>query len=192
MTKPSEITRMLEGLRGREAAEQVLPAVYEQLKAIARRELSRERPDHTLGATALVHETYLKLAKLDRLEWQSRSHFFGACAGAMRRILVNHAERRGTQKRGGGAAHVALEDAVVTAATRPAELLALDAALERLEAVDPRLSKIVEFRYFAGMTIEETAEALGVSPATVKRDWALARAWLNRELAEPEADSPSP
>ncbi len=185
MADASEVTRILEDLRGSDAVEQVLPAVYDELKSLARRELSRERPDHTLGATALVHETYLKLAKLDRIQWRSRSHFFGACAGAMRRILVNHAERRGAKKRGGGAKHLPLDDAMATAATRPGELLALDQALERLEAFDPQLSKIVEFRYFAGMTIEETAEALGSSPATVKRQWALARAWLNRELAGP-------
>jgi len=182
MEERSEVTRMLESLKGGEAVERVLPAVYDDLKALARRELSRERPGHTLGATALVHETYMKLAKLDRIRWRSRAHFFGACAGAMRRILVNHAERRATKKRGGGISHLPLEDAVATAATRPGELLALDAALRRLESVDARLGRIVELRYFAGMTIEESADALGISPATVKRGWALARAWLNREL----------
>lgn len=188
MSQPSEVTRILEGLRGGEAVEQVLPAVYDELKSLARRELSRERPDHTLGATALVHEAYLKLAKLNRIEWRSRAHFFGACAGAMRRILVNHAERRGTQRRGSGATHLPLEDAIVTAAERPGELLELDAALRRLEAFDAQLGRIVELRYFAGMTIEETAEALDSSPATVKRRWALARAWLNREL-DPDQES---
>lgn len=184
MTGP-DITRALQEFTDgdQDALERVLPAVYDQLRGIARRELRRERTGHTLTPTALVHEAYLKLVKLDRVTWRSRAHFFGACAREMRRILISYARKRKADKRGGGADHVPLENAFVAAQTRPAELLALDEALTRLAALDERQAQVVEYRFYAGMDVNETAEALGISPATVKRDWTAARAWLNRELA---------
>ncbi len=167
-----------------EALDRLLPVVYEQLRDIARREMRRERPDHTLNATALVHEAYLKLVELERINWESRAHFFGAAARAMRRILISYARMKKAEKRGAGAEHVSLDDAVVLARDRPDRMLALDEALERLAERDERQARVVECRYFAGMSVEETGTALGISPATVKRDWTLARAWLNRELGE--------
>lgn len=181
-----DVTQALAELSGgnRSALERVLPMVYDQLRTLARRELRRERPDHTLNPTALVHEAYLKLVRLDRVEWQGRAHFFGACAREMRRILISHARMRTADRRGGGAEHVTLDNALVEARARPSSLVALDDALARLEQVRPRHVRIVECRFFAGMSIEETAEALELSPATVKREWTLARAWLNRELGQ--------
>ena len=165
-----------------EALDRLLPVVYEHLRSIAQRELRRERPDHTLNATALVHEAYLRLVQLDRINWEGRAHFFGAAASAMRRVLISYARMKKAEKRGAGAEHASLDDVIVAARERPDHLLALDEALERLAAVDERQARIVECRYFAGMSVEETASALGISPATVKREWVLARAWLNREL----------
>lgn len=185
MTERSEITRALSELSAGdpEALDRLLPVVYENLRAIARRELRRERVDHTLNATALVHEAYLRLVELDRITWESRAHFFGAAAQAMRRILISYARMKKAEKRGAGAEHVSLDDAIVLARERPDRMIALDLALQRLEERDERQARVVECRYFAGMTVEETGAALGISPATVKRDWTLARAWLNRELA---------
>lgn len=162
----------------------LLPLVYSELKRIAARELRGERPGHTLCATALVHEAWVELAKLDRVRWQNRSHYLALAAQAMRRVLIDHAVARRALKRGGGRPLEPLdEDAVALAAERTTELLDLDAALVRLAALDPRQSQVVECRFYGGMSIEETAAALGTSPATVKRQWTLARAWLNRELA---------
>lgn len=185
MSEQDDITRALsEAAEGDpDALDRLLPIVYENLKALAQRELRRERADHTLNATALVHEAYLKLVRLDSIDWEGRAHFFGAAAQAMRRILISYARMKKAGKRGSGADHLSLDDVVVAARDRPAELLALDEALERLEALDERQARVIECRYFAGMSVEETGTALGVSPATVKRDWTLARAWLNRELA---------
>ncbi len=179
-----DITRALEQLSegDQTAMAHLLPQVYAQLRAIARRELARERPDHTLTPTALVHEAYLKLVQLDRMDWRGRAHFFGACAQSMRRLLISHARRRNAGKRGGAARDITIDNAVVAMETRPAELISLDEALTRLEALSERQARIVECRFFVGMGIEETAEALGISPATVKREWTSARAWLNREL----------
>ena len=181
-----DVTQVLTDLAAgdSEALDRLLPVVYDNLRGIAQRELRRERPDHTLNATALVHEAYLRLVQLDRISWEGRAHFFGAAAKAMRRILISYARMKKAEKRGSGAEHVSLEDVVVTARERPDQLLALDEALARLAQVDERQEQIVECRYFAGMSIEETGTALGISPATVKRDWVLARAWLNRELAK--------
>jgi len=178
------VTQLLAGMSpgDRETLDRVLPVIYTELRELAQRELRRERPDHTLNATALVHESYLKLAQLEDLSWEGRAHFFGAASRVMRRLLIDHARRRAAGKRGGGAGHVALEDVVVAAREAPEELVALDEALGRLERIDPRQAAVVECRFFAGMGIEETAEALGISPATVKRDWSIARAWINREL----------
>ena len=181
-----DVTQVLTDLAAgdSEALDRLLPVVYDNLRGIAQRELRRERPDHTLNATALVHEAYLRLVQLDRMTWEGRAHFFGAAGQAMRRILISYARMKKAEKRGSGAEHVSLEDVVVTARERPDQLLALDEALARLAQVDERQEQIVECRYFAGMSIEETGTALGISPATVKRDWVLARAWLNRELAK--------
>jgi RNA polymerase sigma factor (TIGR02999 family) len=181
----TEITRALRDLTdGSHAAfERVLPVIYGELRAIARRELRGERPDHTLTPTGLVHEAYLKLVRLEKISWESRAHFFGACAQEMRRILISYARKRHAGRRGAGVEHVPLENAVVAAQSRPEELLALDEALCRLAELDKRQASVVECRFFAGMDVEETAVVLQVSPATVKRDWTAARAWLNRELA---------
>lgn len=184
-TRPSpDVTRALADLSAGDhaALDRLLPLVYDHLRAMADRELRRERPGHTLSPTALVHEAFLKLVQLDRITWDGRAHFFGACAQAMRRILISYARGRKAAKRGAGAVPVSLDDVVLAARERPAELLALDEALQRLEELSPRQARVVEYRYFAGMEIEAVAEALGVSPATVKREWAAARAWLNREL----------
>jgi RNA polymerase sigma factor (TIGR02999 family) len=184
VAEQEDITRALSELVGgdQEALDRLLPVVYEHLKGLAQRELHRERPDHTLNATALVHEAYLRLVQLDSITWEGRAHFFGAAAQAMRRILISYARMKKAEKRGSGADHVSLDDVVVAARDRPADLLALDAALDRLAELDERQARVVECRFFAGMSVEETGTALGISPATVKRDWTLARAWLNREL----------
>lgn len=181
----AEVTQLLNAITDgdADALDRLFPLVYEQLRSQARRELRRERADHTMNATGLVHEAYLALVQLDRISWRGRAHFFGAAAQAMRRILIDYARRRNAEKRGAGAEHVPLEDVVLAAKERPADLIALDAALERLEQLNPRHARVVECRFFAGMEVEETAAALSISPATVKRDWTMARAWLNRELA---------
>ena len=162
--------------------DQLVPMVYHELRRIAHRQLWGERSDHTLDTGALVHEAYLKLSRLDRIEWRDRSHFLAAAAGAMRRILVDYAVARKTRKRGGARQRVPLEDVIVLTDDNAQELLALDDALQRLAAESERAARIVEWRFFGGMSIEETAEVLEISPATVKREWTLARAWLNREL----------
>ena len=194
MTRKDDITQTLLDIAGgdREALDQLLPVVYAELRGIARRELYRERPDHTLNATALVHEAYLRLVQLDRIDWEGRAHFFGAAASAMRRILISYARMKNAEKRGAGAAHVNLDDVMLAAQERPDLVLALDDALAKLVRVNERHARVVECRYFAGMNIEETATALGTSPATVKRDWLVARAWLNRELSDPAPPSGRP
>ncbi|MEN8376978.1 MAG: sigma-70 family RNA polymerase sigma factor, partial [Gemmatimonadota bacterium] len=167
----------------REALDGFVPEVYDELRRMAHRQLHGERADHTLCTTALVHEAYLKLVKLDRLEWQNRAHFCAEAARAMRRILVDHAVHRTAKKRGGGRGRVELDDSFAITEAESAQLLDLHAKLEELAAHQPRPARVVECRFFAGMTIPEVGEALGVSLATVKRDWEMARAWLNRELA---------
>jgi RNA polymerase sigma-70 factor (ECF subfamily) len=179
-----EVTRLLVNwsqgdLRAREA---LLPLVYGELRRLAASYLRREREDHTLQPTALVHEAYLRLVEERRVNWQGRSHFFGVAATLMRRILVDHARARLSGKRGGGMPRVPLTDTVMMSRERPDELLALDQGLTRLALVDPQQGRIVELRAFAGLSVEETSQALGISPATVKRDWAVARAWLSREI----------
>jgi len=184
MPEQGDVTRLLQDLgRGGRALDELLPLVYDELRQIARRRLRDEAADHTLQPTALVHEAYLKLSRLDRIEWKNRSQFFAVAARAMRRVLVDHAMSRRATKRGGGRARVPLEDVPVIFAEDPEQVLELNDALSRLESAQPRLARVVECRYFAGMSIEETADALETSPATVKRDWVLARAWLNRELS---------
>jgi len=157
--------------------------VYAELRRIAGRQLRAERSGHTLCTTALVHEAWVELAKLDRIRWQSRSHFLALAAQAMRRVLIDYAVARRSEKRGGGRAPEPLaNDAFITVTERPDDFIALDEALQRLAALNERHARIVECRFYGGMSIEETADALDISPATVKREWALARAWLNREL----------
>ena len=165
--------------------DEVFPAVYAELRRVAHRHFRREATGHTLGTTALVHEAYLELARLEHVRWTERSYVLAAASRAMRRILIDHALARRAQKRGGGARVEALDDAVAMAESRGEELLALDEALDRLAAANARCAQVVECRFFGGLSVEETAEALGTSPATVKRDWTMARAWLNRELGEP-------
>ena len=167
------------------AAEQLVPVVYEELHRQAERAMRREGGEHTLQATALVHESYLRLVDQRRVEWRNRTHFFAIASTVMRRVLVDHARARLTAKRGGGAVPVSLAGAepATPEGTDEADLLALHEALEKLAILDPDQARLVELRYFGGLTIEDTAEALSISPATVKREWAVARAWLRRELA---------
>ncbi len=163
--------------------EEIFPLVYDELRRIAARKLRDERTSHTLSATALVHEAWLELTKLNRIKWQNRSHYLAIAAQAMRRILIDYAVARSRQKRGGGQTPLHLDgDVWAVADTRGDELLALDEALVRLRALNERQARIVEYRFFGGMSVEETADTLKVSTATVKREWATARAWLNREL----------
>jgi len=179
----NEITDLLVHLRdgNRDAEARLYELLYADLRGLAHAQLRRERPGHTLGTTGLVHETYLRLVDQTRVEWRDRAHFFGAAAMAMRRILVDYARRNQTARRGGKAQHVVLDDDA-PAAARGDELLALDEALDRLAALDRRLSEVVVYRYFGGLTEEETAEVLGVTARTVQRDWAKARGWLHQEL----------
>ena len=186
MATQKRVTELLLSLRNgnREALDELVPLIYDELRAIAQRRLRYERRGHTLSTTALVHEAYLKLVQLDRVEWQSRAHFLAIAARVMRNILVNHALRRKRVKRGGGAPLVPLEEAAELPAAEAERILALDAALEKLKALNPRHARIVECRFFGGMTIKETATVIEVSGATVERDWALLRVWLGRELAQ--------
>jgi RNA polymerase sigma factor (TIGR02999 family) len=184
------VARLLDQLQGGDdaAVDQLFALLYEELKELAHRQRLRWRDDHTLNTTALVHEAYLKLVGQAALEVQSRAHFAALAARAMRHILCNHARDRRALKRGGGLDPLPLDERALLAAPsspspEPAQrLVALDDALRRLEKVDPRQSQVVECRFFGGLTVEETATAIGVSPRTVKRDWAVAQAWLNREM----------
>ena len=160
----------------------LMPLVYDELRRLARNYLRRERPGQTLQATALVHEAYLRLLQDSRLSWQSRAHFFGIAARSMRQILIERARARRAAKRGGGEVRVTLEPELIAAPAQSVDLEALDDALACLEALDADLARVVEVRFFGGLSIEEAAEALSVSPATVKRRWSLAKAWLAREL----------
>jgi RNA polymerase sigma factor (TIGR02999 family) len=184
MTSTRNVTALLlDWSRGNERAlDELLPIVYTELRHIAARQLRNERAHHTLQPTALVHELYLRLLDQRRVDWQNRAHFFGVAAQVMRRILVDHARRHRAGKRGDGRPAVPLLEAEVVAAPNDRLILALDAALARLEKIDGDLAKIVEFRVFAGLTIEEAAHVLNVSPSTAKREWRTARAWLAREI----------
>jgi RNA polymerase sigma factor (TIGR02999 family) len=195
-----EITQLLARWSAGDAAalESLMPLVYEQLRSLAQRHLRRERSNHTIQPTALVHEAFLRLPDQDKIKWQSREHFLNLASQLMRRILVDHARQRSAQKRGDGVTRVSLDELLdrlepagqTGAASLPAtdgsgvDFEAVDAALSRLEKLDPGQGKIVELRFFGGLTIDETARAVGLSPATVKREWALARAWLQRELTQ--------
>jgi RNA polymerase sigma factor (TIGR02999 family) len=165
------------------ALAQLVPRVYDELRRIAHHHLRAERPGRTLQTTALVHEAYLRLVDTRRVRWESRAHFLGVAAQAMRRILVDAARARGARKRGGGAAVVPLDEAATVGPQREASLVALDDALTALAEVDSRKSRVVELRYFGGLSVEETAAVLQVSPETVHRDWRVAKAWLLRELS---------
>jgi len=166
------------------ALEKLTPLVYQELKRLAARYLRRERSDHTLQSTALVHEAWLRLIDQRQVHWQNRAQFFGVAAEMIRRILIDHARGRQAAKRGDGAIKLTLDEALFTPDRRDLDLVALDDALKDLARLDPQQSRLVELRYFAGLSIEESAEVLGVSPATVKREWAAAKAWLYRELSE--------
>jgi RNA polymerase sigma factor (TIGR02999 family) len=179
-----EVTLLLKQWQaGNEAAlEALMPLVYSELKRLAASYLRRERPDHTLQSAALVNEAYLRLIDQTNIDWQNKAHFLGIAAQMMRRILVDHARSHNTFKRGAGMPALALDEVVVPAQSQSIDLMALNEALEKLEEIDPQQGKIVELRFFGGLSIEDAANVLGVSPATVKRDWAAARAWLYREV----------
>jgi RNA polymerase sigma factor (TIGR02999 family) len=165
------------------ALDRLVPLVYDELRRVARRHLHRESPGNALQTTALVHEVYLRLVDVDRLTLTGRTHFFAVAATLMRQILVDHARRRRADKRGGGAMTVSLEDASPAVQTTSVDVLALDEALDALSAIDVQQCRVVELRFFAGLTIDEAAEALGVSSTTIEREWALAKAWLHRRLS---------
>ncbi len=179
-----EITRLLvKWSEGDQAAlSELMPLVYSELRRLARHHLRRERPDHTLQSTALVHEAYLRLVEQKKAHWKSRAHFFAVAAQLMRRILVDHARHHRAAKRGAGAVKLSLDVAVALPNQLSPDLLRLDDALGRLAKIDPVQSTMVELRFFGGLSIDETAEILGVSPTTVKREWSTAKAWLYREL----------
>lgn len=183
-----EVTQLLldwsqEGNRA--ALDSLTPLVYDELRRLAGAYLRRERTDHTLQSTALVHEAYMKLIDQKNVQWQNRTHFFGVAAQMIRRILVDHARSHHAAKRGAGLAQLSLDDALsVPGQQRDVNLMALDDALAELEKLDPQQSRVIELRYFAGLSIEETAEVMSISAATVKREWSTARAWLFRELSQ--------
>ncbi len=180
-----EVTRLLGELRrgSPEAEAKLVPLVYEHLHRLAAHYMRRERPDHTLQPTALLNEAYLRLVSQENTDWQDRAHFFGVAARLMRQILVDHARARQAGKRGGFVEKVLLDEAHDFSPAKARELVELDDALRSLEELDPQQARVVELRFFAGLTVEETAEALGTSPRTVKRDWSVARAWLHGELS---------
>ena len=184
MASHADITALLVdwGNGDRAALDRLLPLVERELHRLAHSYMRREDPDHTLQTTALINETYLRLVDQRKVEWQNRAHFFGIAAQIMRRILLNYARDQNRQKRGGGAIHVSLSEAMIMPAEKDRELIALNDALTRLEALDERKSKVVELRFFGGLSVEEAAEVLKVSPITVMRDWQFAKAWLAREM----------
>ena len=181
---PGEVTNLLIQLRhgNRDAESRLMPLVYTELRRLAGRYMRGERPGHTLQATALVHEAYLRLVGQKDVDWQNRAHFFGVAANLMRRILVDHARTKLAKKRGGDDQRVSLDEAMLVQSKAHPQLLALDEALDRLAKRDPRQARVVDLRYFGGLNDEETAEVLGISVRTVKRDWNVARAWLYQQL----------
>jgi RNA polymerase sigma factor (TIGR02999 family) len=184
MPSTQDVTQVLRELsEGYESApERLMPLVYGELRRLAQGYLEGERANHTLQATALVHEAYIRLVDWKNVSWQNRAHFFALAAQVMRRILVDHAREKQAQKRGGGLTKIALEEAVSFPQQREVDLVALDDALQVLAELDPTQSKIVELRFFGGLTIDETAEAMRISPATVKREWQMAKAWLHKRI----------
>ena len=185
MSAQPNITELLAGYgRGdKEALDRLMPIVYDELRRQAARYLRREQAGHTLQTTALIHEAYVRLVDQRNVQWQNRAHFFGIAAQLMRRILVDHARTKKRVKRGGSGVRVSLGEANVAARGEDLDVVALDEALNRLARIDEQQSRVVELRFFSGLTVEETAEAMGISPATVKRDWSMAKAWLHRELS---------
>jgi RNA polymerase sigma factor (TIGR02999 family) len=183
--EPNEITKLLEASRegDEEALNKLLPLVYQELRRLAGHYLRKERPDHTLQPTALVHETYLRLIG-QNVSWQNRAHFFGVAAQMMRRILVDHARSRLAAKRGRCGVKISLDDALNLSDERAGDFVALDEALERLAEFDPQKSKIVELRFFGGLSVEETAEVLSIGTATVTRQWKMAKAWLYQQVSQ--------
>jgi len=183
---PSEITRLLQDWRGGDgkALDILLPRVYKELRRLAHHQLRNERPDHTLQSAALVHEAYLRLVGVSPpQQWESRTHFFAIAAQLMRQILVDYARRHGAAKRGGGVCKLSLEDAMATPRRARVDIVALDDALHALARIDERQSRVVELRFFAGLSLNEISQVLEIAPATVQRDWIAARAWLHREIS---------
>ena len=178
------VTQLLIGWSegNKEALDELLPLVYDELRKQAARYLRKESPGHTLQTTALIHEAYLRLIDQKNVRWQNRAHFFGIAAQLMRRILVDHARMKKRAKRGGSNIKVSLSEAALKTPAQDLDIVALDEALKRLEQVDEQQSRVVELRFFSGLSVEETAEVLSISPATVKRDWSMAKAWLHREI----------
>ncbi|HEV2351483.1 MAG TPA: sigma-70 family RNA polymerase sigma factor [Terriglobia bacterium] len=179
-----DVTQLLQawGKGDQAALDRLMPLVYQELRRIAKRHMLHERPGHTLQTTALANEVYLRLVDVQKVTWHDRAHFFAICANTMRRILVDFARSRGYQKRGGGEEPLSLDESLNIAGGLRSDLPAIDEALKRLAEHDPRKSQVVELRFFGGLSVEETAEALKISPETVMRDWKMARAWLYREL----------
>ena len=179
-----QVTQLLVAWGGGDQAarDELMPLVYEELRRLAHQFIRRERPGHTLQTSALLNEAYLRLVDQKNIHWQDRAHFFGIAARLMRQVLVDYARKRGYAKRGGDAHRVALDEALIVSEERAADVVALDDALKSLAEIDPRQSQIVELRFFGGLSIEETAEVLAVSPGTVMRDWTLAKAWLRRAV----------
>jgi RNA polymerase sigma factor (TIGR02999 family) len=187
-----EVTQILDAIRGGEAsADELITLVYEELRRMASRELAGEQPGHTLQATALVHEAYLRLLGDRECSWENRRHFFAAAAEAMRRVLVESARRKGAQKRGGSLSRHDLSDFEGFHSITPDDILAVDESLDRLAAADEQAAALVKLRYFGGLTINETANVLGVSPRTANRLWAYARAWLIKDMGDDEAVTPA-
>jgi RNA polymerase sigma factor (TIGR02999 family) len=181
---PTNVTELLIGWGqgNKKALDELVPIVYDELRRQAARYLRHERVGHTLQTTALIHEAYMRLIDQKNVQWQNRAHFFGIAAQLMRRILVDHARKKQRNKRGGSDIRVSFAEATVKAKGQDLDVVALDEALARLEKIDAQQGRIVELRFFSGLTVEETAEVLGISKATVKRDWSMARAWLHREI----------
>jgi RNA polymerase sigma factor (TIGR02999 family) len=188
MSPPESVTQLLIAWNGgdKDALDKLLPIVYDELRRQAARYLRRERAGHTLQTTALIHEAYLRLIDQKSVHWQNRAQFFGIAAQMMRRILVDHARTKHRAKRGGSDIRVSLTDATKVTKDPDLDLVELDEALNRLAEIDPQQSRIVELRFFSGLNVEETAAALQISPATVKRDWKVAKAWLHREISHDE------
>ena len=183
---PNEVTQLLrEWSQGDETAhEKLMPLVYAELRKMAHRHMASQNPGHTLQTTALIHEAYMRLVNQPEKEWQSRSHFFAVASRAMRHILVDYARSKQAEKHGGGTLELSLDEALTVSQERAAEMVALDDALQELARIDQRKCQVVELRFFGGLSVEETAEVLNVSPVTVMRDWSMAKAWLHRELSK--------
>lgn len=193
-TSSQEVTQLLAawGKGDHSALDKLFPLVLAELRRIARQQMSHERAGHTLQATALVNEAYLKLAGHEGLEWQNRAHFFAVCAQVMRHILIDHARAHARDKRGGGAVQVSLNESVLIAGQPAEQLRALDEALRALERMDPQKGRIVELRYFGGLSVDETADVLDISPRTVRREWRRSKAWLYRMISEGTGDETRP